>query len=191
MARRIAERSITLVKDSLAQIPLGVSQNSRILAVTVARRTDLSAGVAFNTTLRERVPGVRAELLAAEDPAADYGRMERFADSADVVLISSYMGHSWDAVSASAPQAFAGFVNRLTAKGKRPVVVSFGNPYLLQQIPGVPAYVVAWGGFPPSQMAAARAILGVQPVSGILPISIPLSSGTVLRGSGLKRPASR
>ena len=101
------------------------------------------------------------------------------------------MGLSWDAVTANAPQAFAGFVNRLTARGKRPVVVSFGNPYLLQQIPGVPAYVVAWGGFPPSQMAAARAILGVQPVSGILPISIPLANRTVSRGTGLKREVTR
>ena len=187
MARRIAERSITLVKDSLSLVPLKLSGNPRILSVTVARRADLSAGLSFNATLRERVPALRAEFLAAEDPAADYARMERVADSADVVIVNSYVGHNWDAVSASAPQAFAAFVQRLTAKGKRLIVVTFGNPYLLQQIPGVSAYVVAWGGFPPSQTAAARALLGVQPVSGILPISIPLQNGTVPRGSGLTR----
>ncbi len=191
MARQIAERSITLVKDSLSQVPLSVSQNTRILSVTVARRADLSAGLTFNSTLRERVPALRAEFLAAEDPATDYGRIERIADSVDVVVINSYVGHNWDAVSANAPQAFAGFVNRLTAKGKRPIVVSFGNPYLLQQIPGVSAYVVAWGGFPPSQMAAARALLGVQPVSGILPISIPLGNRVVPRGTGLRRTVTR
>ena len=191
MARQIAERSITLVKDSLSQVPLSVSQNTRILSVTVARRADLSAGLTFNSTLRERVPALRAEFLAAEDPATDYGRIERIADSVDVVVINSYVGHNWDAVSANAPQAFAGFVNRLTARGKRPIVVSFGNPYLLQQIPGVPAYVVAWGGFPPSQMAAARALLGVQPVSGILPISIPLGNRVVPRGTGLRRTVTR
>jgi beta-N-acetylhexosaminidase len=191
MARKIAERSITLVKDSLSQVPLDLSRNPRILSVTVARRADLSAGLAFNSTLRERVQTMRAEFLAAEDPAADYARIERLADSADVVIVSSYVGQNWDAVSASAPQAFASFVSRLTAKGKRPVVVAFGNPYLLQQIPGVPAYVVAWGGFPPSQMAAARALLGAQPVSGMLPISIPLANRVVQRGSGLKRSVSK
>jgi beta-N-acetylhexosaminidase len=191
MARRIAERSITLVKDSLNQVPLAMTGNSRILSVTVARRADLSAGLAFNATLRERAPTLRQEFLGAEDPAADYARIERSADSADVVIVSSYVGQNWDAVSASAPQAFASFVERLTSKGKRPVVVTFGNPYLLQQIPGVPAYVVAWGGFPPSQLAAARALLGLQPVSGKLPISIPLSSGTVIRGTGLTRPVTR
>jgi beta-N-acetylhexosaminidase len=106
----------------------------------------------------------------------------------DVVIVSSYVGQNWDAVSASAPQAFASFVQRLAAKGKRPVVVTFGNPYLLQQIPGVPAYLVAWGGFPPSQIAAARALLGQRQISGKLPISIPAGNGVVPRGSGLARP---
>ena len=191
MARRIAERSITLVKDSLNQVPLAIAGNPRILSVTVGRRADLSAGLVFNATIRERVPALRQEFLGAEDPAADYARIERSADSADVVIVSSYVGQNWDAVSASAPQAFASFIDRLTKKGKRPVVVTFGNPYLLQQIPGVPAYLVAWGGFPPSQLAAARALLGLQPVSGKLPISIPLSSGTVVRGTGLTRGGTK
>lgn len=191
MARNIAERSITLVRDSTGQVPLALAGRPHILSVTVARRTDLSAGLTFNATLREGVHSLRAEFLAAEDPAADYARLERLADSADVVIVSSYVGQNWDAVSASAPQAFISFVQRLTAKGKRPIVVSFGNPYLLQQIPAVPSYVVAWGGFPPSQLAAARALLGAQPITGRLPISIPVDGGVVPRGSGMTRTVSK
>jgi hypothetical protein len=40
-------------------------------------------------------------------------------------------------------------------------------------VPSVPGYVVAWGPNPVSQQAAARAILGAIPVTGVLPISIP------------------
>jgi len=191
MARRIAEKSITLVKDSLQQVPIAISGNPRVLSVTVARRTDLSAGITFDSTLRVRLRTLRSVFLAAEDPAADYARLERLADSADVVIVSSYVGHNWNAVSASAPQAFASFVQRLTTKAKRPIAVSFGNPYLLQQIPGVPSYLVAWGGFPPSQLAAARALLGLQPITGKLPISIPVTNGIVARGSGIIRGAPR
>lgn len=189
VARRIAEKSITLVRDSLSQLPLVLSANPRVLSVTVGRRTDLSAGVAFNAELRGRVRSVRAEFLAAEDPAANYDRLERLADSADVTIVSSYVGQNWEAVSASAPQAFATFVQRLTAKGKRPILVSFGNPYLLQQVPSVAAYIVAWGGFPLSQAAAARALLGAQAITGVLPISIPLESGRVPRGAGIRKSA--
>lgn len=187
MARLIAEKSITLVKDSLSQIPLAATPNLRVLSVTVGRRTDLSAGIAFNGELRSGIRNLRSEFIAAEDPAADYGRLERQADTADVVIVSSYVGQNWDAVSASAPQAFASFVQRLTTRGKRPIVVSFGNPYLMQQIPAVPAYLVAWGGFPASQTSAARALLGKQAITGKLPISIPLASRTVPRGTGMTR----
>jgi len=192
-ARRIAERSITLVKDSLRQIPLAGAATSRILSVTVARRSDLAAGVAFNAALRESFRSTRAEFLAAEDPSADYARIERLADSADVVVVGSYVGHNWEAVSASAPRAFADFVQRLAARGKRPIVVAFGNPYLLQQVPFVPAYLVAWGGFPASQTAAGRALAGRMAIAGKLPISIPLPAAarTVSRGTGIERAAAR
>jgi len=58
-------------------------------------------------------------------------------------------------------------------RNPRTIVVAFGNPYFLQQVPFVPAYMIAWSGFPPSQRAAARALLGIADISGRLPITIP------------------
>jgi beta-N-acetylhexosaminidase len=189
MASRIAEKSITLVKDSLGVVPLNLPSTARILSVTVGRRTDLSAGVAFNGELRSRFAGLRSEFLTAENATSDYARVERAADSADVIIVSSYVGQVWDAVSAAAPQTFANFIDRLVKSGRKVIVVSFGNPYLLHQIPVAPTYVVAWGGFPASQTAAARALLGLSPITGKLPISIPLPGGfrTIARGTGIER----
>ncbi|MDP9176100.1 MAG: glycoside hydrolase family 3 protein [Gemmatimonadota bacterium] len=192
MANRIAEKSITLVKDSVGLVPLNLPPTTRVLSVTVGRRADLSAGVPFNAELRVRFTGLRTEFLTADNATADYARVERAADSADVVIVSSYVGQVWDAVSAAAPQTFTSFVERL-AKGRRKlIVVSFGNPYLLQQIPVAPTYLVAWGGFPGSQTAAARALLGLAPITGKLPISIPLPGGlrTIPRGAGIQRAAA-
>jgi beta-N-acetylhexosaminidase len=188
-SNKIATESITLVKDSLGYVPLNVPQNAKILSVAVARRADLSANTAFNSELRARYPALRSEVLIAEDPSADYARMERAADSADVTIVSSYVGQSWDAVSAAAPKSFTNFLDRLQRNGRKMIVVSFGNPYLLQQIPAVPAYVIGWGGFPASQSAAARALLGAAPITGKLPISIPLGNGerTIPFGSGIIR----
>jgi beta-N-acetylhexosaminidase len=190
MANRIAEKSITLVKDSLGVVPLGVPQTARVLSVTVGRRSDLSAGVAFNGELRARFAGLRAEFLTAENATSDYTRAEHAADSVDVIIVSSYVGQVWDAVSAAAPQTFARFVDRLVKTGRKVIIISFGNPYLLQQIPVAPTYLVAWGGFPASQTAAARALLGIAPITGKLPISIPFAGGgsrTIPRGTGIER----
>jgi beta-N-acetylhexosaminidase len=179
------------VKDSLGEVPLQVSANPRILSITIARRADLSAGTAFNGELRTALPALRTEFLSSDDPAPDYARLERLTDSADVTIVGVYATQTIDAtVSTKTSQVFAGFLERLTANGKRPIVVSFNDPYLLRQIPWVPSYVVAWGGFPPSQLAAAKAILGRIPIVGKLPISIPVAGRTITRGSGIARPVA-
>lgn len=184
IAQLVAERSITLVKDSLGQLPLArLGRNTRILSITFARRGDLTAGSAFNAELRRTFPRVRAEFINADDPSADFSRLTRAADSADVTIISSYVSHAWNATTADAPRAFVDFVGQLSGRS-RPILVAMGNPYLLQQVPSVPVYLVAWGGFPVSQQAAARALLGVTPITGRLPISIP---PTVPIGAGQRR----
>lgn len=177
VARTIAERSITLVKDSLGQVPLRfgarASRDANVLSVTLARRSDLSAGAAFDATLRRNFPRTRSMFVSADDVARGLDRVVAAADSADVTIIGSYIGQRWDAVTAEAPTAFADFITALTTRGRRPILVALGNPYLLQQVPAVPAYVVAWGGVPLSQEAAARALLGERPIIGKLPIRIP------------------
>jgi beta-N-acetylhexosaminidase len=188
IARKVAERSITLVRDSLRQVPIAPG-NARVLSITLARRADLGAGNAFNGELRAALPNLRTEFMATEDAPLNFPRLIAAADSADVTVVGSYVGQNWDAVSASAPQAFANFVQTLVQRGRKPIVVAFGNPYLLQQLPSMGAYLVAWGGFPVSQTAAARALIGSSAISGHLPISIPPYAS---RGAGLARaPVSR
>jgi beta-N-acetylhexosaminidase len=185
IARRVAEKSITLVRDSLRQVPIAAGA-AKVLSITLARRADLGAGNAFNAELRTGLPNLRTEFMATEDAPLNFPRLIAAADSADVTIVGSYVGQNWDAVSASAPQAFANFVQTLVQRGRKPIVVAFGNPYLLQQLPSIGSYLVAWGGFPVSQTAAARALLGSSAISGHLPISIPPYAG---RGTGIERPA--
>jgi beta-N-acetylhexosaminidase len=185
VARRAAEKSITLVRDSARQVPV-LDSTKKVLSITIARRADLSAGNSFNGELRTRLPKLRTEFTSTEDATLNYPRLLAAADSADVVIVGSYVGQSWDAVSANAPDAFTNFVQTLVSRGRKPIVVAFGNPYLLQQLPWVGTYLVAWGGFPVSQVAAARALTGAAPISGRLPISIPPYA---VIGAGEERPA--
>jgi beta-N-acetylhexosaminidase len=183
IARTVAEKSITLVRDSLRQVPIATG-TAKVLSITLARRADLGAGNAFNAELRASLPNLRTEFMATEDAPLNFPRLIAAADSADVTIVGSYVGQTWDAVTASAPQAFASFVQTLVQRGRKPIVIAFGNPYLLQQLPSIGAYLVAWGGFPVSQTAAARALLGSSAISGHLPISIPPYAG---RGTGIER----
>jgi beta-N-acetylhexosaminidase len=174
VARDVAERSITVVKDSLHALPLGrLTRAARVLSITIAHRPDLGAGVAFGATLRQTFPNLRTEFIDADNPGDVPWRLMSEADSADVTIVGSYVGQFWAFTTVAVDAPVVTFIQQLVQRGRRPIVVAFGNPYLQQQVPSVPAYVIAWGGFPVSQQAAARAILGAIPVTGTLPISIP------------------
>jgi beta-N-acetylhexosaminidase len=171
-----------LAKDSLGLVPF--TRGARVLSVTIANRTDLPAGATFNAELARSLPGLRTELVYPDDATASFSRVLTAADSADAVVVSSYLSTGTTVANASAPEPIAQFIRDLSARRPRTVLVAFGNPYLLQQAPAVSSYLVGWGGFPVSQAAAAHALVGTAPITGKLPISIP----PLLRfGAGIDR----
>ena len=185
VAAMAAQRSITLAKDSLGLVPLLTSSTvPRVLSITIATRTDLPAGATFNAELRRGIPSLLTELVNPDDPSPGFDRLLALADSSDVVLVSSYLSTGTNVSNPAAPEPIAQFMRDLSHRHPRMVVIAFGNPYLLQQVPDASTYLVAWGGFPVSQSAAAHALLGEAPITGRLPISIP----PLLRfGAGIER----
>ena len=186
-AQRIAQLSITLAKDSLRLVPLPRAPSQRVLSITIANRPDLGAGPTFNNELRRGAASLRTEFIDPANPDLSSDRMVALADSADVTVISSYLSQGSTVASTAAPASILGLIQRLSDRGRRLIVVSFGNPYLLQEIPGVPTYLLAWGPFPVSQRAAAIALIGEAPITGRIPISIP---PLVTFGAGEQRTSS-
>ena len=134
--------------------------------------------------MRRADPALRTELVYPDDASLNTARIFALADSVDVVVVSSYLSTGTTVANASAPEPIAQFLRDLVQRHPRTILVAFGNPYLLQQVPSVSTYVVAWGGFPVSQSAAGRSVIGVTPITGRLPISIP----PLLRfGAGIAR----
>jgi beta-N-acetylhexosaminidase len=68
----------------------------------------------------------------------------------------------------------------------RTVVLSMGNPYVVQDFPAIENYVCAFSNATVSETAAVKAIFGEIPIHGHLPVTIP---GIASRGDGLERPA--
>jgi beta-N-acetylhexosaminidase len=193
IARRAAERSITLVKDSLSLVPLRPRSGTRTLSITVARRSDLGAGPTFNAELRRTLGSpIREEYIIADDPSANLDRLLAVADSADIVVVGSHLSQSSTTATANAPNVVVEFLHGLVRRHPRTVIVAFGNPYFLQQVPEVSSYLVAWGGFPVSQRAAALALAGATAITGRLSITIPpvakFGDGLVREMSATPRP---
>jgi beta-N-acetylhexosaminidase len=215
VARLAAERAITLVKDSLDLVPVGrLPRTARLVSITIAPRTDLGAGVAFNAELARLFPALRSLTLTTEQifdataatatpdstgrpPAYVASPLPRLvpalvenalraAQGADVVVVSSYFGASSSTSRLAAPEGMAQLLDGLQQAGGRVVLATFSNPYLASTLPPTSSYLVAWGGSPVVQRAAARALIGLAPISGQLPITIP---SVAAYGAGLRRDA--
>jgi beta-N-acetylhexosaminidase len=185
VADTVAQRAVTLARDSAKLVPLALpdGRKATVLSVTIANRTDLGAGATFDSELRTRA-NVRSLWIDANDPASAMDRAVALADSADYVVIGSYLGPGTTVATVNAASPIVELVRSLHQRNPRMVLVAFGNPYLLQNVPFAPTYLIAWGGFQASQRAAARAIVGVSDIGGRLPISIP----PLLRlGDGISR----
>jgi beta-N-acetylhexosaminidase len=61
-----------------------------------------------------------------------------------------------------------------------------GSPYLMAQLPGFGgAYLLAWSDSPATERATARALTGMAPIVGLLPITLEARSGSFPRGHGI------
>ena len=208
-ARVAAERAITLVHDSLGIIPLGrLPRASRVVSLTIAPRAELSAGATFNGELLRLFPQLRTQVMTPEivfdatagaasggtsayvaSPAprllpAIVDNALHAAEGADVVIVSSYFGASSSTATMAATGGLPELIDGLLKTGRKVVLVSFANPYLAWGLPATSVFLEAWSASPLSQRAAARALLGIAPITGQLPITIP---SVAPYGAGLRR----
>ena len=210
-ARMAAERAITLVRDSLDLLPLGrLPRTTRLASLTVAPRAELSAGVTFNGELQRTFPQLLTQLMTPEivfDATAGTAsggagtyvaspvprllpamvdKALRASEGADLVIVSSYFGASTSTATMAATGGLPELIDALQKRGKKVVLVSFANPYLALGLPATAVFVEAWSPSVLSQRAAARGMLGLAPITGQLPISIP---SVAPYGTGIRRDA--
>ncbi|HMA43139.1 MAG TPA: glycoside hydrolase family 3 N-terminal domain-containing protein [Gemmatimonadales bacterium] len=191
-AEDIAVRSITLVRDTAGTVRELRARRTRLALVTYA--DEATSAVALHL----------AELLRANGDTVDYFRLWPMSgpasyDSARLVIarapVAVFAANvkpiAWKG-NIALPDSLAALI-MATDSLKPTALVSFGSPYLLNQTPTVKSYLIAWSGVRVAERAAARALLGLSPIGGHLPIRIPpaypLGWGIVMPDSATPPPA--
>ncbi|MGH7664730.1 MAG: glycoside hydrolase family 3 protein [Gemmatimonadaceae bacterium] len=183
VAHEIAERAITLVRDSAGLVPVAGAHDAFV--VIYASDTDLEAGRTFIAELGTLGLRVRSERIGPETFAARLNSLALAARDADRIIIATnvrrFQGEGRNAI---APQV-ASWIDALAADAPV-IVVANGNPYVIAQFPNVDTYITTYGIGESLERAAARALAGAAPIGGRTPISLPgyfeLSDGIQLTG---------
>lgn len=169
IAAEAAERSITAVRNSDGLLPL---RARRVLSIVYTDDYDPVTGRGFQRRLGAGVEQLSTMTISGSADDAALAAVAARADSADVVIFAPFIrvvaGKEGIGVAPRVAEVIAAVAAR------RPTIITaFGNPYVLQQFPEIGTYVVAWAPWEPAQTAAARALLGLAPMTGRLPIPIP------------------
>lgn len=184
----VAARSITLVRRNHTAFPLRLASASgpvpRVVSIVYDDPKRRTLGSALAAALESEGARVETVQLWRRSTARELVDAEAAAKGADVVVFSTYASTApWKGVT-GLPAEVAAVANRLGAAGA--TVISFGDPYVLRQIPAASTFLLAWSDHEATIRAAARALAGEGAVLGRLPIELP---GYYQLGQGLVMPA--
>ncbi|MGH9947927.1 MAG: glycoside hydrolase family 3 protein [Pyrinomonadaceae bacterium] len=183
LSDEIATKAITLVRNENGILPL--DRNAKIAVIGISNGFDGTAtmssfvGGLRNGGLKFSSAYVQENSLPEQISAA-----RKAVDDADVIVVGLYGRVRTGAKnSVGIPENGAAILREALAANKKVIGISFGNPYILSDFPTMKTYVVAYGDMPSLQRAAARSILGLQDITGKLPITLP---GLHPRGTGIQ-----
>jgi beta-N-acetylhexosaminidase len=182
----MAARSVVMVKDVNGTVHNLRRARPPITLITFAEEENRTVGLVLAAELRRQGFAPTVVRLWPGSGSASY-------DSAATALARRPVALF---VTADKPTAWRGNIGlpaRLTdliggsARVRPTIMVSLGNPYLISRLPEVGSYLIGWRSNPVTEEAVARALAGVAPITGRLPISIP---PLYPRGWGVERRVS-
>ncbi len=187
IAADITSRAMVLLKDSLGTADSLRAAPRRVALITIADAGS-TLGAVLATELRAAGHTVTTVRVSISDPLfKELGAAAAAISGAEsVVLATSARWGSYSGTIGLAP-ATVDLLNTL-AQRKPAVLVSFGSPYIIGQVPTAASYLIAWSNTALAERAAGLALAGRQAITGTAPIPIPPLWPL---HAGLQRPAVR
>lgn len=195
IAKRIAEKSITIVKNNNGIIPIRQCLKTQYVHYSLLDSETSNAATSFEQWLSDRLVNIKNITLPLKSKDKSYTEAVDSAKDAEVIILSVYVKVRDYKGSVTLTQNQEKFINTLMKLQKPVIMLSHGNPYLLMNFPDVDAYLCNYGDIHISEKALEEAIFGEKTISGILPVSIPNSgysagSSMILEKSALSVDAS-
>jgi beta-N-acetylhexosaminidase len=211
-AQKIADSSVTLVRDNKQVLPLQrsrrgtnpppsayqSSEDGRVLLLIFSDDSRSDSGRLLDEQARQRVPGARVMYIDVRNAAGMTPAVLAAVDKADKIIVALYevpvsgkvvRGVAGDGNSVALQGSSAALLQAvLQAAAAKTVVAAMGSPYIASQFPEIQTYLCTYSNMKVSEISAVKAMFGEIPITGHLAVTIP---NVALRGAGLNAPAQR
>ncbi len=172
LSQQIADESITLVKNSGNIIPFKNSGSEKCLIVSINNGNEKANSDYFISRFGDKNNFKEVSLYDITGDVTNAGEIISDAANYDVILIPIYAKVKIKTGTVGLPDSQISLINALAASGKKTVVISFGNPYLIQGFETIDSYVCAYADAESSINSAISSIVGTIKFKGKLPVSI-------------------
>lgn len=168
----VSQRSITLLKDSLGLVDGLRASHDQSVSLVVMAENGSTLGTTLAAELRRKGFAVHQFTLPLLADSAARDSVLKQVDSLSVALVAASVRVSSGKGTISLPPGAEQAIQAIATR-QRTVLISFGSPYLITQVPMVASYLLAWVATPTSETAVANALSGAAAITGRSPILIP------------------
>jgi beta-N-acetylhexosaminidase len=169
VAQKIADKSITIVRQAHGALPIASEKSVGIITVQPTNLTPADSSafikIKFADAIQKRRPDATAHTLPYQANDAALRDALGAMDGYDVVVVGT--------LNASQDDRQAELVRALIARGQAVIVVALRTPYDLIAFPQVETYLCAYGIRDVTTEAVARVLFGEIIATGVLPCAIP------------------
>lgn len=172
ISQKIADESITLVKNNGSLIPFSSASSQSCLIVSLNNGNETANSNYFLSRFSEKNNFSSTSYYDINGEVKNKSEIVSDAANYDVIIIPVYAKVKIKTGTVGLPQSQISMINEIIQSGKKVVVISFGNPYLIQGFPGVDSYMCAYGDAETSINAVIDAFYGTIKCKGKLPVTI-------------------
>ena len=170
-SQEISNQSVTILKNENNLIPIDYHKQ---YITSIAFFDDFSPQYAtiYSDSLKQISEDIkRLNIFGIPDKRIQYEIIRRASES-DVVLCSIFLKFNKDASDFGLAPEIQKLIDPILNVNKHVILISFHNPYLLNYVPDVQSYVIAYSPSQNSINSVLEVIFGKWGASGKLPISI-------------------
>jgi beta-N-acetylhexosaminidase len=172
ISRQIADESLTLVKNDGSIVPFNNASEQTCLIVSLNNGNEKANSDYFLNRFNVYNKFKSYSYYDLSGNLNSTGEIVTDASNYDVIIVPIYAKVKINTGTVGLPESQVSLINSLIETGKKVVVISFGNPYLIQGFPDVSSYICAYADAESSIDAAVDSFYGTIKFKGKLPVSI-------------------
>ncbi len=170
LLKEVSLKSVTLVKDQ-GQLPLNINEQVLVIWPEVRSETQVDEPWTEVVTLGDALAGWMGDVqeirISAEPDQEEIEKVLNAASSCAQVVLATYTAGS------SLPEGQRALAEQLLQQNhSKLIAASTRNPYDLNDIPGIPAYLCCYENTPYFMEALASILAGQSKAEGKLPVSL-------------------